>query len=147
MKQSIQLNIKRFDETLPLPEYQTAGAAAFDLYARLDTEVPARTAVRVPLNVAIQVPEGYWAMLAPRSSLHKRGLLPANGVGIIDPDYCGEDDEYQAPLYNVTDEPVYIKKGERIVQLVILPLVRPEIHAVSALTNPSRGGFGSTGDV
>lgn len=147
MKQPLELHIKRFDLELPLPEYQTPGAAAFDLYARVDTEIPARTAVRVPLNVAIQVPDGYWAMLVPRSSLHKRGLLPANGVGVIDPDYCGEHDEYQAPLYNVTDESVYIKKGERIVQLVIMPLVRPTIRAVSELTHPSRGGFGSTGDL
>jgi dUTP pyrophosphatase len=86
-------------------------------------------------------------MLVPRSSLHKKGLIPANGVGIFDPDYCGPGDEYQALLYNGTDYLVTIEKGERIMQVVFMPLIRPVVREGSLATNtqPTRGGIGSTG--
>jgi dUTP pyrophosphatase len=86
-------------------------------------------------------------MLVPRSSLHKKGLMPANGVGVMDPDFCGPGDEYQALLYNGTDYLVTIERGERIMQVVFVPLVRPTIQEGSLVANTSqtRGGLGSTG--
>ncbi|MCA9370082.1 dUTP diphosphatase, partial [Candidatus Woesebacteria bacterium] len=78
VKAAIHLPIKLFDTTLPLPEYQTGGAAGFDLCSRLDTDIPPGEVVLVPLNIAIQLPEGYWAMVAARSSLHKLGLQLVN---------------------------------------------------------------------
>lgn len=140
----MKLKIKRFDTSLPLPAYQTAGSVAFDLYARETTEIPAGSVVLVPLNIALELPPGHWAMLAARSSLHKKGLMLANGIGVGDADYCGDNDEYRAALWNRTDSPVKIEKGERIVQMLILPYTKVEIEAVEHLGNVDRGGFGST---
>ncbi len=84
------VGIKRFDTTLPLPEYKTGGAAAIDLYARETTVIPARGIGYVPLNIALQLPENTWALLAARSSLHKKGLMLANGIGVGDYDYRGD---------------------------------------------------------
>jgi len=137
--------IKRFDPELPLPEYKTDGAAAYDLYARLETEIPAGGLGVVPLNVAMQAPEGHWIMFAARSSLHKKGLMQVNGIAVMDADFCGDNDEYRAVLYNFTKEPVTVARGERIVQAVVMPLVRFPLRGVDKLENPDRGGFGTTG--
>jgi dUTP pyrophosphatase len=139
--------IKRIDTTLPLPTYHTKGAAALDLYAREEVTFEPGALHRVPLNVVIQPPEGYWGLLNPRSSLHKRGLIPAGGIGIMDPDFCGDGDEYRAALYNAHHESVTIERGERIMQVVFLPLVKPTIEEVTTMPSPSRGGFGTTGRI
>lgn len=141
----MNMRIKLFDSTLPLPAYQTSGAAAFDLYARERTEIPAGEVRLVPLNIAIELPAGHWALLAARSSLHKKGLMLANGIGVGDEDYRGDEDEYRAALYNRTAESVVVERGERIVQLLVLPTVRVSLEKVDHLGNSSRGGFGSTG--
>lgn len=140
----MKLKIKLFDPTFPAPKYQTKGAVAFDLYARETTTIPAGKVVLVPLNIAIELPSGYWAMLAARSSLHKKGLMLANGIGVGDEDYCGDQDEYRAALWNRTDSDVIVEKGERIVQMLILSFTRPEFEMVEHLGNEDRGGFGST---
>ena len=144
MKPSIR--IKRIDSTLPLPQFHTKGSAACDLYARVTTTLEPHGMARIPLNVVIAAPEGYWGMLVPRSSLCKKGIMPATGIGVIDPDYCGEEDEYQASLYNATDKPVTVERGDRIMQVVFLPLLQPEIQEVTTMEQSSRGGFGSTGN-
>ncbi|MBT3249468.1 MAG: dUTP diphosphatase [Candidatus Pacebacteria bacterium] len=141
----MKLKIKRFDETLPLPEYKTDKAAALDLYARVDVAISPGKIGYVPLNIALELPENYWALLAARSSLHKRGLMMANGIGVGDEDYCGDNDEYRAVLFNFTDQEVTVKKGERIVQLIILSREKVEVEGVIELNNNDRGGFGSTG--
>lgn len=141
----LQVAIKRFDTSLPLPAYQTAGSVGIDLYARLETVVPAKTLAYVPLNIGLQLPEGTWALLASRSSLSKRGLMLANGVGVGDFDYRGNDDEYKAAIFNFTKEAVTIARGERIVQLIILHYDRVELHELSSFEGPNRGGIGSTG--
>ncbi|MCD8484858.1 dUTP diphosphatase [Candidatus Woesebacteria bacterium] len=140
-----QLKIKLFDSTLPVPEYQTNGAVAFDLYARETTVIPSGAVAKVPLNVAIELPEGHWALLAARSSLHKKSLQLANGIGVGDADFCGDNDEYQAALRNFSTQDVTVEKGERIVQMIILPYARVDIDVVESLGNDDRGGFGSTG--
>ncbi len=137
--------IKRFNNDLPLPEYKTLGAAGFDLSARERTVIAPGAVVLVPLNVAIAPPPGYFVLLAARSSLHKRGLMPGNGVGIIDADYVGNDDEYKVVLYNFSDIETVIEAGERIAQGVFVPLEQVEWEEVDDMGTPSRGGFGTTG--
>ena len=141
----MQVKIKQFDTTLPLPEYKTAGAAGIDLYARLNTLVQPKTIGYIPLNVALEVPDGYWVLLSSRSSTHKQGLMPANGIGICDADYKGDNDEYHFPVYNFTDQPVTVERGQRIAQIIILPYERAELNLVKSLENVDRGKFGTTG--
>lgn len=140
----LTLKVKLFDASLPVPAYQTTGAAGFDLYAREETVIPAGQVVLVPLNIAIELPKNHWALLAARSSLHKKGLILANGIGVGDEDYCGDQDEYRAALWNHSSTDVTIAKGERIVQMLIMPVIRPQFEVVEHLGNADRGGFGST---
>ena len=137
--------IRRFDQGLPLPEYKTPGAAGFDLAARERVVIPPKEVRLVPLNVAIEPPQGYFVLLAARSSLHKKGLMPANGVGVIDADYSGNEDEYKVVLFNFSENEVEIAQGERIAQGVFVPLVQIPFKEVKVMGNESRGGFGSTG--
>ena len=141
----MKLKIKRFNKSLPLPEYKTDRAAAVDLYARVDTIIPSREVGYVPLNIAIELPLDHWALVAARSSLHKKGLMMANGIGVGDEDYCGDNDEYKAILLNFSDKEIMVKKGERLAQLIVLPRERVEIEEVEELGNKDRGGVGSTG--
>lgn len=137
--------IKRFDASLPLPEYKTDGAAAMDLYARVEVTVPARTVGMIPLNIALQLPKDHWVLLAARSSLHKKGLMMANGIGVGDYDYRGDGDEYHAAVLNFTDQPVTVEKGERIVQMIVMQRERVKLEVVEKFETKDRGGFGSTG--
>ncbi len=138
----MELRIRRFDKSLPLPEYKTRGAAAMDLSVREDITVAPGAVVAIPLNVAIQPPAGHFVLLAARSSLHKRGLMPINGVGIIDEDYT---EEYQALVRNFTDEPVEIHRGDRIAQVIVMPYEHATITEVEQLDATERGMSGSTG--
>ncbi|NCN06929.1 MAG: dUTP diphosphatase [Candidatus Pacebacteria bacterium] len=141
----VLVGIKRFDTSLPLPAYKSVGAAALDLVARLEVEIAPHAVGYVPLNIALELPEGYWALVAARSSLHKRGLLLANGIGVGDHDFRGDGDEYVAALLNFTDKPVIIERGERIAQLMIQPAIRIELQEKMQFVSKDRGGFGSTG--
>lgn len=141
----MHIRIKRIDKGLPLPEYKTSGAVAFDLSARVTTTVPAHKVAYVPLNVVIEPPEGYYVALVARSSLHKRGLLSATGFSVGDADFTGNSDEYVAALYNFTDTDIVVERGDRIMQVVVSPYVRVEFTEVEDMGNVSRGGFGSTG--
>ena len=143
MKEHIR--IRRVDKSIPLPEYKTKGAAAFDLSARVTTSIAPRSVGYVPLNVCIEPPEGYYVALVARSSLHKRGLFSSTGFSVGDPDFSGNEDEYKAALYNFTDADIVIEKGERIMQVVISPYLHVDIEEVDDMGNASRGGFGTTG--
>lgn len=116
-----------------------------DCVVRTTTVIEPKKVSLVPLNAALKPPRGHFVLLAARSSLHKRGLMMANGIGIGDEDFSGSNDEYHAALYNFTDAPVEIQRGERIVQMLILPFDRVQWEEVDALDAPDRGGFGSTG--
>ena len=116
-----------------------------DCYVREGTTIPPQSVGYVPLNIALKPPRGHFVLLAARSSLHKRGLLLANGIGIGDEDFSGDADEYQAALYNLTDHPVEIERGERLVQMMVLPFDRVEWEDADSLDAESRGGFGTTG--
>lgn len=141
----MKVPVRRIDKTLPLPEYKTLGAAAMDCMTRADVTVPPKSVAMAPLNIALKPPRGHFVLLAARSSLHKRGLMMANSIGIGDEDFSGNNDEYQAALYNFTDTPVLLKKGERILQMIVLPFDRVEWEEKESLTDPDRGGFGTTG--
>ena len=141
----MKINIKRFDKSLPLPQYKTGGAAAMDLSSRVEMEIPAHQTKLLPLNFGIQLPKNYFALVSARSSLHKKGLFLANGVGIGDEDYAGDGDEYMAALHNLTDKPVKVEKGERVAQLIVLKRDRVEWLEQDKLGQKNRGGFGSTG--
>jgi len=143
----ILLKMKLFDESLPKPEYKSKGAAAIDLYSRKEIKILPKQTACIPLNIALQLPENYWALLSARSSLYKRGLMLANGIGVGDYDYRGPNDEYMAAVYNFTDKQVTIEKAERVVQLIVMyrELVEVSIVESSDFSAPDRGGFGSTG--
>ncbi len=141
----VTVRIKRFDVSLPLPEYKTSGAVAMDLYSRIEVVIEPHAVGYVPLNVALQIPEGYWVQISARSSLHKRGLLMANGIGVGDYDFRGDDDEYVAPLFNFSDQRVTIPSGERIMQMMVLPRPSIILEEVELFEEKSRGGFGTTG--
>jgi len=141
----MKIKIKRFDKSIPLPEYKTEGAACMDMYIREDTKIEPNSFGYLPLNVALEVPKGHWVMLAARSSLHKLGIIPANGIGVMDSDYNGDGDEYKLVVYNTKSEPVTIEKGSRVAQIMIATLERAELEEVLNLKNTDRGGFGSTG--
>ncbi len=142
----MRLKIKRLDPSIGLPEPATAGAAGFDLAASMDIEIPARSIKLVGTGLVIAVPDGHFLGIFARSSTPlKRGLMVANGVGIIDADYCGPADEIKIQLLNVTDQPVKVSKGDRLAQGVVLPCPRVEWDEVTELAAPTRGGFGSTG--
>ncbi|MHB8668872.1 MAG: dUTP diphosphatase [Burkholderiales bacterium] len=140
-----KIKIKRFDKGLPLPERKTAGAAAFDLTAREAVEILPGMVGQVHLNIAVETPPGHFMLLAARSSIYKRGLIKPNGIGIIDPDFCGDNDEVRATYYNFTCKPVLIEKGERIAQAIFVPIASFEWQEVEKMDNNDRGGFGTTG--
>ncbi len=134
---------------LPLPSYQSAHAAGFDLLAAVPADVPltliSGARALVPTGIAIALPDGHEAQVRPRSGLAARhGLTVLNAPGTIDADYRGE---IQVLLINLGSEPVTITRGMRVAQLVIAPVVRAHIVDVASLDETSRGsgGFGSTG--
>jgi dUTP pyrophosphatase len=137
--------IKRFDKNLPLPKRQTEGAAAFDLTAREAVTIAPGTVGYVPLNVAIETPAEHFLLIAARSGTHKKGIVMANGIGIIDPDYSGNDDEIKAAYFNFSAAPVVIEKGERIAQGVFVKISHPDWEEADEMVNKTRGGFGTTG--
>ena len=141
----MKVKIRRIDKSVLLPAYLTGGASALDLYVREKIIVEPKKIALIPLNVAIKLPRGHFGLLAARSSLPKRGLFIANGLGIFDEDFAGNNDEYKAFVYNFTDQPVVVEKGDRIVQLIILPHDRVEWEETDDLGSNDRGGIGTTG--
>ncbi|MGE0866509.1 MAG: dUTP diphosphatase [Vicinamibacterales bacterium] len=142
----MRLKIKRLDPAVGLPEPATAGAAGFDLAAAADLEIPPRSIRLVGTGLVIAVPDGHFLGVFARSSTPlKRGLMVANGVGIIDADYCGPADEIKIQLLNVTDQPVKVARGDRLAQGVVLPCPQVTWEEVAEMAAPTRGGFGSTG--
>lgn len=142
----MKVKIKRIDKGLPLPVYETEGSVGFDLIAREDVRVHSGAIELVPANVIIEVPDGYMLMLASRSSTpKKKGVMQPHGVGIIDLDYCGPDDEIKIQVYNFTEEVTEIKRGDKIAQGVFVRVDKPNFEEVDHIDRATRGGFGSTG--
>jgi len=142
-----RVRIRRLDPSVPFPEYQTPGAAGFDLAANADTTIePGRIAL-VPTGLVIEVPAGHFLAIFARSSTPlKKGLMIANGVGVIDQDYCGPADEIKIQVLNFTAAAIDVKRGDRLAQGLFLPVTRMEWEeAGEDLREGSRGGFGATG--
>ena len=123
----IKVNIKKLNENAVLPTYGSLSAAGADLYA-CNTEkitIGAHKTVLVPTGLSMEIPEGYAGLIYARSGIaSKRGLAPANKVGVIDSDYRGE---IMVALYNQSSEERWIEPGERIAQMVIAPAVQAQI--------------------
>lgn len=116
----MNIPIKRFDTAFPLPS-PTSRAACFDLICRETVVIPPHKIKAVAQNVAMQVPDDCVLFVFSRSSSpHKRGITLANGVGVIDPFYDGDDDEILIFLMNITDEPVTINAGDKVAQGMIM---------------------------
>lgn len=142
---TFKVKIKRIDKSLPLPIYETNGSVGFDILAREDTTVAAKDISLIPGNIIVEVPQGYMLIVASRSSTpRKKGLLPPHGLGIIDHDYCGEQDEIKIQVYNFEDNSVIVRKGEKIAQGVFIKIDKFEWEEMGNMNNKSRGGFGST---
>jgi dUTP pyrophosphatase len=142
----MHVKVTRLKPSVSLPVYSTPGAAAFDLAAAEDVEIPPGQIKLVGTGLVMAVPDGYFLAIFARSSTPwKRGLSVANGVGVVDADYCGPADEVRIQLLNFSELPVHIKAGERLAQGIVLQA--PRVRFVeSETTAPSRGGFGSTGN-
>jgi len=140
----MRVKIKRLDKSLPIPEYHTSGAVAFDLYSRIDAVIPPKSLERLPTNIIIEIPKGYMLEIKDRSStLKRKGLLVSTGY--IDNDYCGDGDEILLQVFNLTDQEVRVEKGERLGQAAFVRVDVPEWEEVDKMTDKNRGGFGTTG--
>lgn len=141
----MKVKIKRFDKSIPMPEYKTSEAACFDAYSRETITIEPGEIGYILLNNAIEVPEGYYVMLVPRSSTHKHGIMAANSFGVGDRDFRGNNDEYAFIALNFTKNPVTIEKGTRVAQYMVVKYEQADIEEVDYLEGADRGGIGSTG--
>lgn len=144
---NLPVNIKKIKPNATIPTYGSANAAGADLYACLDSSltIEAGGTFLVPTGLAMELPDGYAGLIYARSGLaSKKGLAPANKVGVIDSDYRGE---VMVALHNHSNIPSSIEPGERIAQLVITPYIAAVFNTVDELDTTERGagGFGSTG--
>jgi dUTP pyrophosphatase len=142
---SKKIKIKRFDKSLPLPEYKTSGSAGFDLSAREATRIKPGQVGIIPLNFAVETPRDHMLLIVARSSTHKHGIMPINGIGIGDSDFRGDEDQYRFPAFNFTKKTITIEKGTRIAQGIFVKFTKADWNEVSRMKAKTRGGFGSTG--
>ena len=144
----MKVNVKKLNDNAVLPTYGSEFAAGADLYACVDSEVtvnPHET-VLIPTGIALELPIGYAGLIYARSGLAtKKGLAPANKVGVVDCDYRGE---VKVALHNHSATPQTVAPKERVAQLVITPYLTAEFVLKSELSDTARGGggFGSTGE-
>lgn len=143
----MKVKIQYLSPKAPKPEYATLGSAGMDLTAVMDQPVLLKVGGRVmiPTGIAIQIPKGYGGFVFPRSGLsYKKGISMANCVGVIDSDYTGE---VKVVLHNISGHDYTVNPGDRIAQLVFLPVQQAELEEVEELEETKRGsgGFGSTG--
>lgn len=141
----MRVRVTRVDPSLPLPAYATAGATGIDLSCREDVMIAPGEIARIPANVIVAVPYGYVMIVVLRSGTPRRtGLVSPGGIGIIDQDYQGPEDEIRVQVFNPGAMPVTVCRGDRIAQALFLPLERVEWDEQGLSPGPSRGGFGST---
>lgn len=141
------IRVKKLHPAAKLPSYGSAEAAGADLYACLEETVTVAPgeSIFVPTGIAMEVPAGCAGLIYARSGLAcKRGLAPANKVGVIDSDYRGQ---IVVVLHNHGSQPQTVEHGERIAQMVITPVLTPPYMEAEELSDSDRGtgGFGSTG--
>ena len=141
------MNTKLLNDLAKVPTRGSEYAAGYDLYAATDKviDIAPHSTVKIGTGLAVELPEGTFGAIFARSGLAtKKGLRPANCVGVVDSDYRGE---CIVALHNDTDEMMSIDAGERIAQLIVMPYVAVDFNVVDELTDTTRGdgGFGSTG--
>ena len=141
------IKVKKLNEFAKLPTRGSEYAAGYDLYAAIadDKTIAPHSTIKVGTGLSFELPEGTFAAIYARSGIAtKRGLRPANCVGICDSDYRGE---YIVALHNDTDEMQSIEPGERIAQMILLPYIEMKFNEVNELSNTERGssGFGDSG--
>lgn len=146
--ENMKINFKKVSNTAKVPTRGSREAAGYDLYADIAEDfvvVEPHKTVKIPSGIAMEVPDGYFGAILPRSGLATReSLRPANTPGCIDQDYRGE---IIVAIHNDSDVERFVNKGDRIAQLVIIPYLAVEFNEVDKLNTTSRGngGFGSTG--
>lgn len=143
----MKINVKKVRESAKLPTYGSQYAAGADLYACTegDIEIAPHSTAMIPTGIALELPVGYAGFIYARSGLaSKRGLAPANKVGVVDCDYRGE---VIVALHNHGESAQKIAAGERVAQLVVAPYITADFEEVDELSSTERGagGFGSTG--
>ena len=142
----MKIRIKKINENAIIPTYGTEFSAGADLYNLPESvEIAPHATVLIHTGIAAEIPEGYCGLIFARSGLAtKRGLAPANKVGVIDADYRGE---IMVALHNHSDVAAEVAPGERIAQLAIVPFLKAEFEEAEELSDTVRGagGFGSTG--
>jgi dUTP pyrophosphatase len=142
----MKVRIHRLHASADLPRYESEAAAGFDLAASSDLTIPPGEVALVPTGLVIEVPPGMFLGIFARSSTPlKRGLMVANGVGVVDSDYCGPADEVKIAVLNFTRVHVQVTAGDRLAQGILLPVTRVAWEEIAAPEKESRGGFGSTG--
>ena len=142
----MNFKIKKLRNNAVIPTRGTAGAAGFDLYANNECKILPQTNSLIPTGISVEIPDGFCGLIFARSGLaHKRGLRPSNAVGLIDSDYRGE---IFVSLYNDSNKIQEIMLGDRIAQIVFVPVFDGDISVVDELSDTERasGGFGSTGE-
>lgn len=142
-----KVRFKKLSENAVVPSYGTAYSAGADLYSAMqeDVIIAPETTKFIKTGIAIEIPEGLVGLIYARSGMAcKKGLAPANKVGVIDSDYRGE---IMVALYNHSDSAVTVAKGDRIAQLVLTPYIKADFEETDELDDTVRGdgGFGSTG--
>lgn len=147
MNRELEIEITRVSPDVSMPEYQTKGAVAFDISAFEDKSIEPGKVAMIRTGLIITTPPGYVLLVASRGSGPlKLGISPPHGIGVIDQDFIGSTDEIMVEAFNITDQIVEIKKGTRIAQGLIVPIVKAKWKEISTLERgQSRGGFGSTG--
>lgn len=142
--QTYTLYVEKMSPEVNLPKRATEGSVGLDVCSNESVVIAPKTICLLHLGIKLEfVDPQMWAMLTPRSSLHKKGLLLANSIGIIDSDYRGE---VMMPLYNFSTKDVYIEKGDRIGQ--IIPMLKCPVCVTEEKVSETKrgsGGFGSTG--
>lgn len=142
---SMNIRITKIDPRAVIPNYQTGGAAAFDLAVIEDAIVPARGYAALRTGLGFGIPEDHVMLVFSRSSTFmKFGVILANGVGVIDSDYSGPNDEVHVVVLNPGDSDVSIAAGSRVAQSMIIHRPRMQFTEGTA-SGPDRGGFGTTG--
>ncbi len=144
MNKEVELKILQIDKTLPAPAYMSRGAVGMDLYSAKTSYLEPGKIELFPTGIKVAVPNGYELQIRPRSSLALQGIGIVNSPGTIDNDYRGE---IKVCLINFGKQPFLIRRGDRIAQAVLSPVVRPKIRFVDSLDPTARGegGFGHTG--
>ncbi len=143
--QALELTVQRLDPDVPLPAYAHDGDAGMDLAAAVDVTLAPGERAAVPTGLAMAIPAGWVGLVHPRSGLARRhGVTVTNAPGTIDAGYRGE---VQVLLVNLGDEPVTLRRGDRIAQLLLQQVGHAQVVEVEELDGTTRGsaGFGSTG--